>query len=388
MRRPPPVGPASGPAADSVWHATATPPAPGLPPLDAVHTADAVVVGLGAAGLTAAARLAGAGLDVLALDAAGPGRGASGRNGGFLLAGLAEPHHRVVARLGRERATAAWWRTADALAATAAEHPDDVRRVGSLRVARSPEEERDCAAQREAMRVDGLPVEDYEGPEGRGLLFPLDAAFSPYDRALGLQRAAVAAGARLRTAHVQGVRAGAVDIDAGPVTARRGVVVAVDGGLERLVRALVGRTRSARLQMLATVPAADVRLPRPVYARYGLDYWQQLPDGRVALGGGRDVGGEAEWTDDLDAPVSSPVQRHLEHVLRDDVGTAAPVEHRWTGVVGLTPDGLPVLEQVEPGLWAVGGYSGTGNLLGPLAAGWAADRLLGRPDDLAALLAG
>jgi glycine/D-amino acid oxidase-like deaminating enzyme len=47
---------------------------------------------------------------------------------------------------------------------------------------------------------------------------------------------------------------------------------------------------------------------------------------------------------------------------------------------------LPVLAEPEPGLLAVGGYSGTGNLVGPLCAAWAVDRLLGRRNDLAELL--
>jgi glycine/D-amino acid oxidase-like deaminating enzyme len=184
------------------------------------------------------------------------------------------------------------------------------------------------------------------------------------------------------------VDARAVVTDAGRVSATRGVLVAVDGGLAQLVPALRGRTRAARLQMVGTAPASDVVVERPVYARYGLDYWQQLPDGRVLLGGGRDVGGEAEWVRDgkWDAPTSVPVQSHLEHLLRSDLGTSAPVEQRWTGVVGFTDDHLPVLAEPEPGLLAVGGYSGTGNLVGPLCAAWAVDRLLGRRNDLAELL--
>jgi glycine/D-amino acid oxidase-like deaminating enzyme len=121
-----------------------------------------------------------------------------------------------------------------------------------------------------------------------------------------------------------------------------------------------------------------------VYARYGLDYWQQLPDGRIAFGGGRDVGGDAEWT--TEPATSGPVQAHLERLLRDDLGTSAAVEHRWAGIVAFTPDHLPVLAEPEPGLLAVGGYSGTGNLVGPLCATWAVNRLLGRDDPLAELL--
>lgn len=370
----------------TVWQATANDDDVALPPLAGPTVADVVVVGLGAAGLTAAGMLAEAGLDVVGLDAERPGGGASGRNGGFLLGGLAQAHHVVAQRLGRERAAALYRLTLSALDAAEQEHPSSVHRVGSLRVSRSAAEDADCAAQLAAMRADGLPVEAYDGPEGRGLLFPADAAFQPLTRARALARRALTAGARLHGAAVRSVGGTAVTTPVGEVRARRGVVVAVDGRLEQLVPSLAGRVRSARLQMLATAPAPDVVVPRPVYARYGVDYWQQLPDGRVALGGGRDVGGEAEWT--TSATTSAPVQAHLEALLRNGIGTAAPVEHRWAGVGGFTPDALPLLAEPEPGLLAVGGYSGTGNLVGPLCATWAADRLLGRVNRLADLLAG
>jgi gamma-glutamylputrescine oxidase len=372
----------------TVWSAIATTPAVTLPAVTEPITAEVVVVGLGAAGLTAAAALARAGVDVVGLDAGAPGGGASGRNGGFLLAGLAEAHHLVVARLGRRRATTLYRRTLDALAATAAAHPAVVRRVGSVRVSRSVEEDADCAAQLAAMRADGLPVEEYDGLEARGLLFPQDAAFQPLARAHALAEGALAAGARLFGTRVSSVDGGGACTPSGRVTATRAVVVAVDGGLEHVVPSLAGRVRSARLQMLATAPTTDVDIRRPAYARFGLDYWQQLPDGRVALGGGRDVGGADEWVDGPPWGVapSEPVQAHLERLLRDDVGTAAPVEQRWVGVVAFTPDHLPVLASPQPGLYAVGGYSGTGNLVGPLCAQWAVNQVLGRADDLAELL--
>ncbi|HEY3935552.1 MAG TPA: FAD-dependent oxidoreductase, partial [Gemmatimonadales bacterium] len=44
----------------------------------------------------------------------------------------------------------------------------------------------------------------------------------------------------------------------------------------------------------------------------------------------------------------------------------APITHRWVGLVGYTPDALPVVSEVRPDVWAIGGYSGTGNVLGAL----------------------
>ena len=77
------------------------------------------------------------------------------------------------------------------------------------------------------------------------------------------------------------------------------VVVAVDGRLERIFPALAPRVRTARLQMLATAPAPEVSFPRPVYWRQGFEYWQQLPNRRIALGGFRDLGGLARRGDNL-----------------------------------------------------------------------------------------
>jgi gamma-glutamylputrescine oxidase len=142
------------------------------------------------------------------------------------------------------------------------------------------------------------------------------------------------------------------------------IIVAVDGGLERVVPELAGRVRTVRLQMIGTAPATDVHYERPVYSRYGLDYWQQLRDGRIALGGFRDVGGDTEWTHD--ARPSAEVQAAIERCLRERVRTSAPITHRWAALVSYTDDGLPVAEEVRRGVWATGAYNGTGNVVGAL----------------------
>lgn len=336
----------------------------GLPPLEGDAEADVCVVGLGGSGLACALELLGRGRSVVGVDAADVAGGAAGRNGGFLLAGLASFYHDAARTLGRERARAIYQLTVAEMDRMTAETPEAIRRTGSLRIAGSAPEEADCAAQCEAMAADGLPVAEYDGPEGRGLLIPTDGAFQPMARCRTLARRALAAGARLHA------RTPALDVSGSEVITPRGrvrcgaVVVAVDGRLERILPELAPRVRSARLQMLATEPVAEVVVPRPVYERWGQDYWQQLPDGRIALGGARDAGGDAEWTDE--AVTAGAVQDVLDRLLRDRLGVRAPVTHRWAAVVGYTAGGLPVAEEVRPRVWAVGGYSGTGNVLGAL----------------------
>jgi glycine/D-amino acid oxidase-like deaminating enzyme len=158
------------------------------------------------------------------------------------------------------------------------------------------------------------------------------------------------------------------------------VVVAVDGCLERLLPELASRVRTARLQMLATEPTTEIRLSRPVYARWGYDYWQQRPDGAIALGGARDIAGDSEWT--TNATPTDVVQQALERRLREQLGVRAPISHRWAASVGYTDDGLPVVAEVRPGVWAVGGYSGTGNVIGSLLGRGIARRLRGGDDSL------
>jgi glycine/D-amino acid oxidase-like deaminating enzyme len=144
------------------------------------------------------------------------------------------------------------------------------------------------------------------------------------------------------------------------------VFVAVDGRLEALVPELAGQVRTARLQMLATAPTNEITVPCPMYYRDGYEYWQQLPNGSIAIGGFRDKGGDGEWTHD-GAP-GDAVQQHLERFLREHLGVQAPITHRWAASAGYTSTGLPVIAQVREHVWALGGYSGTGNVIGALAA--------------------
>jgi glycine/D-amino acid oxidase-like deaminating enzyme len=331
-----------------------------------VRTADACVIGLGGSGLAAVRALQARGATVVGLDARQVGSGAAGRNGGFLLAGCADFHHEAVERLGRARAAALYRATLAEIDRMVAESPGTIAVTGSLRIAGDAAERADCARQLAAMRADALPVETYEGPEGVGLRFPHDATTQPLARVRALARAAIAEGAALFA------DSPAIDVSRGRVTTASGtvqcqqVLVAIDGRLERLLPELDGTVRTARLQMCATAPATDVQLSHAVYARYGYDYWQQRPDGCLAVGGGRDLVEAEEWTtDDAPTPV---VQAHLDRLLREVIGTRAPVTHRWAASVGFTRSGAPVVAEVRPGVWAVGGYCGTGNLIGAMAA--------------------
>jgi glycine/D-amino acid oxidase-like deaminating enzyme len=223
----------------------------------------------------------------------------------------------------------------------------------------------DCARHATALRTHGFAVEDYDGPLGRGLYLPDDAAMNPARRALGLAAALAPFAALHEQTAVMRVEPGRVSTDRGVVSAGV-VIVAVDGRLELLLPELAGRVHTARLQMLASEPVSAARLPCPVYGRWGYDYAQQSADGRLYVGGGRDRFLEQEWT--VEAAPTADVQRYLDDLAARMAGAPVLVTHRWAASVGYTPDGRPLCTSVADGVIAIGGYNGTGNLVGPVAA--------------------
>jgi gamma-glutamylputrescine oxidase len=335
-----------------------------LPQLEGEVSADLCVIGLGGSGLSAVLEGLRLGLRVIGIDAGSVAGGAAGRNGGFLMAGAAKFYHELVADLGRDRAKAIYALTVKEIDQMTAQTPRAIRRVGSLRIASSSDELEDCALHLQALLQDGFQAEQYAGLEGTGVLIPSDAAFNPLQRCRTLALIALERGAKLfeQSAALE-ISGNTVQTARGTVHARH-VIVCVDGRLEMVFPELAPRVRTARLQMLGTAPDSGVHLPRPVYARWGYEYWQQLPDGRVTLGGFRDAEIQTEWTSD-GAPTDS-MQTRLETYLRGSIGVTAPITHRWAASVSYTLDGQPLLEQTASGAWAVGAYSGTGNVIGAL----------------------
>ena len=375
------------------------------PPLEGDIEVEACVIGGGVGGLSCARRLALHGIDTVLLEAGTVAGGASGRNGGFLITGTAAFHNDARERYGVGRARAMYAATLAAqqeIYELAAElgAGDALRRVGLLRLAVSEEEAEHVREHAAALREDGFPGETVERedlpPALRrtglvGCLTEHDGALHPARWYRMLAAAAEAAGARIHErTRVQapvaapgdgpvmvapgGSRDGSSNVAA--VRARH-VVVAADGALPALVPDYASRVRSRRLHMVATDPLPPT-IENLVYARWGFEYLQQRPDGRILVGGFSDVDGEDSYTDsDTGSPV---IWDRVDAYLREDLGVSPELTHRWAGVVGYSDDSLPYVGEVpgRAGLYVSGGYSGVGNVPGFMCGRDIADTIAGR----------
>jgi glycine/D-amino acid oxidase-like deaminating enzyme len=160
------------------------------------------------------------------------------------------------------------------------------------------------------------------------------------------------------------------------------VVIATDGSGRGLLSELDEAIWPARGQVVATAPLAERLFEYPHYAQHGFDYWQQLPDNRIVLGGFRDFSIMSEMTDN---EVTTPViQEALDSFLVELLGSPPRIDYRWAGIFGLTQDLLPLVGPVpgRDGSWVAAGYSGHGNVLGFLCGRLVASAILGREDQL------
>lgn len=284
--------------------------------------------------------------------------GASGRNAGFLLAGVADCYAEAVRIFGRDKAREVWSITSenhDRVIEAAAGQDVGHRRGGSVTLAASDEERRQLAESHELLREDGFESRW----DGARLLNPLDGEVNP----------AALVGALARRAQRGAIREGVnvTGIDASPVgvtvraredECRAGAVILATNAYTPLLVPQV-KIQPTRAQMLASAPVSLAVCDMPTYSHFGYRYWRQMPSGEVLIGGWRDTSKKTEIT--YEAEPSSAIQGHLDGKLAEMAG-GAKVTHRWAGIMGFTESGLPLAGPLEgmPNVYICAGFNGHG----------------------------
>ncbi|HEY0603538.1 MAG TPA: FAD-binding oxidoreductase [Herpetosiphonaceae bacterium] len=350
-----------------LWQTTIT--APTTP-----QQVDTVIIGAGLIGSYLALRLSEEQRDTLVLDARHVAGGASGRNGGLLLTGVAHSYANACALYGRETTRELWSltvRNREAMIGWATKFGTPVRRCGSYILACDTRQAEELAASVALMREDGFKAEWHASdPLKRnfvaGMYIPDDGAIQPAALTNGLIKAS---GAQIREASEvyalesqdDGVL---VRSRGGDVLAQR-VFLATNAWTPLLVAEFADAIVPGRGQVIATAPAPEI-LKEACYCDDGFEYFQQLPDGRFVLGGYRNLAFEEERTyaDHTTPTIQSALERFLAEHFPELV--EVPIERRWSGTMAFTPDGLPLvgrLRRDERIAFAVG-FNGHGLGLG------------------------
>ena len=342
--------------------------------------ADVCVVGGGFTGLSAALHCAEAGRSVVLLEAERIGWSASGRNGGQALTGLGCDATALVELLGEAHARALWEHSLDAARlqrALIARHAIDCGyRPGYIVAAPKPRHldglarELELIAGRwgyaEARLVDAAEATALIGSAryAGGLFDGGSGHLHPLNYALGLARAAEAAGARLcEGARVVEIEAGARPrLRTAAATVRAGsVVLACNAHVEAIAPAAASAVLPVEATMIATAPlpsSAGV-LPSGVAvsdANRLLDYYRMSPDRRLLFGARLGPGF---------GPREPRLVRRMLRVFPQLDGVR--IDHRWSGWVALTRNRLPQFGRLGARMFYAHGFSGHGVALTTLA---------------------
>ena len=377
------------------------------PPLDGTQRTDVAILGGGLTGAAAAWYLRERGVAAAVVDRGPLAAGASGRNAGFLLAGTSQNYAMAIRSHGREKARRLWEISRDnhvlLRGLVEAERIDcHYARQGSWTLAHSQNEAEALGKSARLLGEDGLRAEYHDDTEvarlfpgagfRAGLFHPEDGELHPVRFVRGLAAAAERRGARFfENTTVTAVEHGADHValvtPGGRLEASM-LLLASNAWTPLLHSFFEGAIVGVRGQMLATEPFPRRILPAPVDADFGFEYFRQLPDGRLLVGGGRRAALDAELTY-AERP-TDPVQGAIETFFFSCFPEARSLKitHRWAGIMGFSCDELPSVGPV-PGtanVYAAAGYHGHGLAFAVASARAVAEMMTrGRsslPDDL------
>ncbi len=359
-----------------LWRADS---APALPPLAESTETEVLVVGGGITGITLAYTLAEQGALVTLLESGELAGETSGRNAGFLLAAPAEPYSERIALWGREGARAllqigrrTHQRIRHLVQGLGLEC--DYQQAGSLRLTRTPEESEDLRSSLVELKHDGFPMREIAVTDAvpahaasafdTAFEVPEDGQLHPIKFLHALAAEAAKRGARIHPhSAVEGARwdNGTWKVQCnGHVVRARTLVLATNAFTPRLLPHLAAVIAPRRGQMLATEPLDETLITRPTYAHWGYHYWRQTPDGRLVIGGWRELDFDGE--SGYENAITPTIQQAIENGLRTLLPRPVRIDYRWSGIMGFARDGRPLVGWLDAAhhLAICAGFTGHG----------------------------
>jgi gamma-glutamylputrescine oxidase len=319
-----------------------------------------------------------------------PAGGASGRNGGLMVAGPSQAYHQAVQQLGREAAREIMRATLinrELLAEVLAREAIDAlyRAVGFMALA-LPNEVTEMQATVRDLQADGFAgdwLERAEAEQRLGTTLGADYVGATYHLgdgqihsaryAFGVAEAARRGGALFAFNTAAQAIAPAAHDNGWLIQTSRGAVVAHQ--LVITLNAWAGEV-VPELKSIITPTRGHVILTAPVnfnltpwVANDGWDYGRQLDNGQLLIGGRRVVRpdldlGQGPPPGENVPPIAPEVITALSDIAPQIFPALADVSvvYHWTGTMAFTPDHQPLVGR-WPGhenLWLMAGFSGHG----------------------------
>lgn len=384
------------PLPPSLWAATAQ-TAPQTPPLTEVVEADVCVIGGGFTGLSAALHLAEAGTNVVLVEAAEPGFGASGRNGGQVIPGFKLDPDALIRRFGEAKGEAMAryaGGTADFVFDLIKKHDIDcdATRAGWLHGIHNQEALRAAERRCEQWGRRGAPVsmlgrEETERLSGtKGYLAALSdnrgGSLNPLGYARGIAKAAIKAGASLHgaspaTAVDKEGKSWRVSTPEGSVLAEQ-VLVCTNAYTDDFWPGLKQSVVPVYSYQIATRPLSD-NLRASIMpeghalsdTRRLLTYCRVDPYGRLVVGGRGEFRESSDPKDYQNVVIA--LRRMFPHIEEE------AFEFYWGGKVAMTASKLPHFAELAPGVTAAMGFNGRGVGMAGATGAQLAKRALGTP---------
>ncbi len=382
---------------DSLWAAT-TRPLPRCPALSGELSTDVTVIGAGFMGLAAALSLAENGANVVVIEAAEIGWGASGRNNGLLAPGLKRDPHEVRKILGHDAAERLLIFSGDVLNTISdlADQHDincDLRRNGWIQAAHSRRampllEQR--VRQWQELGADTEIIEPGKLHARLGTNYYAGASFDPRGGSLnplafarGLALAAQQAGAlffectpAINIKQLNG--RWAVKTPDGSVQCDN--VVCCTNAYNLDVDAMRGVVIPLRTAQVASAPLSEDQARRILPGGESASDTQRLltsfrltADNRLIMGGASATAGDGH------PGLFSQLQRSAQRRFPD----LDPIswDYGWSGYLALTQDHLPKIYKCGNGFWAGIGCNGRGIAMATGIGQLIAGLLAGQPEN-------
>lgn len=385
----------------SYYEATVARP-PMAAPLAGYHTADVCVVGGGYAGLAAALELAQRGYRVTLLEARHVGWGASGRNGGQVLAGYGFAGLEAIeVQLPREDACRAWDISIDGLRwlrQTIERHGIDCEYTAghlSLAIGRRKAHALEHWVQHLAQRYDYQLQAIPHGELGEwvasdhfhaGAFDPLSGHLHPLKYCLGLAAAAQRAGVHIceNSAAVAIARGTPATVKTAQGEVRcdhvvlAGNVYLPEFGTQ-LAPELAARIMPVGTYIITTDPLEPelaTSLIRHRSAAFDtnlvLDYFRITADNRLLFGGGE------SYTTATPLNLKDKMRRRMVKVFPQLAEVEVP--YVWGGFCDITMNQAPDFGRLAPNIYYLQGFSGHGLALAGMAGTLAAEAIAGQAE--------